>query len=462
MKMKLSEIARVVGADCPLAEGDCPTITGVAFDSRKLKPGDLFVPLAGERDGHQFLTSAEAHGAAATFIAEAKAPLTTNIPQLVVADPLKALQKLASYYLLMKVNPKVVAITGSNGKTTTKDMTAAILSKQYHVVKTPENFNNEIGVPVTILSMDTNTEVLVVEMGMDRPGQLTALSALAEPDVAVITMIGEAHIEFFKTRDKIADAKMEIVSGLKEDGLFIYNGDEPLLRDRAQTVEQQTKTFGLDPDNNLYARNIQAFEDHTEFDLSKWPDLHFTIPVMGEYNVSNALAAILVGRRFHVKPEAIQSALSHFDITANRTQWLKGDAGESILSDVYNANPTAMKAVLRDFAEFPCKGRRIAVLGDMLELGAASGELHASVAPALDPDKVAEVYLYGDEIASLRDALAQRYPASALHYFKKGDQQALINALQEDVSYQDMVLLKASHGLHLENVLTALLDGDRG
>ncbi len=140
---------------------------------------------------------------------------------------------------------------------------------------------------------------------------------------------------------------------------------------------------------------------------------------MGEYNVSNALAAILVGRRFHVKPESIQSALSHFDITANRTQWLKGDAGESILSDVYNANPTAMKAVLRDFSEFPCGGRRIAVLGDMLELGEASGDLHASVAPALDPDKVSEVYLYGDEIVTLRDALAKRYPADALHYFKK-------------------------------------------
>ncbi|WP_461214634.1 UDP-N-acetylmuramoyl-tripeptide--D-alanyl-D-alanine ligase [Lacticaseibacillus sp. GG6-2] len=460
MKMKLSEIARVVGADCPLAEDDCPTITGVAFDSRKLTAGDLFVPLQGERDGHEFLASAEAHGAAATFIAADKAPLTTGMPQLIVPDPLKALQKLASYYLLMKVNPKVVAITGSNGKTTTKDMTAAILATQYHVVKTHANFNNEIGVPFTILSMDTNTEVLVVEMGMDRPGQLEALSRLAEPDVAVITMIGEAHIEFFKTRDKIADAKMEIITGLKEDGLFVYNGDEPLLKERAEQVEQDTKTFGLAPENNLYARNIQTFEDHTEFDLSRWPDLHFTIPVMGEYNVSNALAAILVGRRFHVKPEAIQRALRHFDITANRTQWLEGDAGEAILSDVYNANPTAMKAVLHDFSEFPCQGRRIAVLGDMLELGSASADLHASVASAIDPAKVAEVYLYGDEIYPLYEALAPEFDPSRLHYFKKGDQQALINALQEDVSYKDMVMLKASHGLHLENVLAALLDGD--
>ncbi len=460
MKMKLSEIARVVGADCPLVDVDCPTITGVAFDSRELTPGDLFVPLQGERDGHEFLAAAEAHGAAATFIAADKAPLTTTIPQLVVADPLQALQKLASYYLLMKVNPKVVAITGSNGKTTTKDMTAAVLATQYHVVKTPANFNNEIGVPITILSMDTNTEVLVVEMGMDRPGQLTALSQLAEPDVAVITMIGEAHIEFFKTRDKIADAKMEITAGLKEDGLFIYNGDEPLLKDRAQQVQQDAKTFGLAPENNLYARHIQASEDHTEFDLSRWPDLHFTIPVMGEYNVANALAAILVGRRFHVKPEAIQHALSHFDITANRTQWLQGDAGEAILSDVYNANPTAMKAVLHDFSDFPCQGRRIAVLGDMLELGAASADLHTSVASAIDPDKLAEVYLYGDEIKPLAVALQARFAPERLHYFPKGEQQALINALQEDVSYNDMVMLKASHGLHLENVLTALLDGD--
>ncbi|MFD1485953.1 UDP-N-acetylmuramoyl-tripeptide--D-alanyl-D-alanine ligase [Lacticaseibacillus baoqingensis] len=460
MKMKLSEVARVVGSDCPLAEADCPTITGVAFDSRQLHPGDLFVPLQGERDGHEFLAAAAEHGAAATFIAAAKAPIATAIPQLVVDDPLQALQKLAQYYLMMKVNPKVVAITGSNGKTTTKDMAAAVLATQYHVVKTPENFNNEIGVPFTILSMDTNTEVLVVEMGMDRPGQLTALSHLAEPDVVVITMIGEAHIEFFKTRDKIADAKMEIVSGLKEDGLFVYNGDEPLLRQRATAVTQDQKTFGLDPENNLYARHIQAFEDHTEFDLSRWPDLHFSIPVMGEYNVTNALAAILVGRRFHVKPEAIQHALADFQITANRTQWLTGDAGEAILSDVYNANPTAMKAVLHDFAEFPCSGRRIAVLGDMLELGAASAELHASVATALDPTRIPEVYLYGDEISSLADTLAAKYPAAAVHYFPKGQQQALINALQADVSYQDMVVLKASHGLHLENVLQALLDGD--
>lgn len=179
MKMTLAEIARVVKAQ-PLSEADgSHVVTGLAFDSRKLKPGMLFVPLRGERDGHEFIPAAATAGAVATFVAADYLPVTTKLITLVVPDPLKAMQQLAQYYLLMKVNPKVVAITGSNGKTTTKDMTAAILATQYHVVKTPDNYNNEIGVPMTILCMEPNTEVLVLEMGMDRPGQLHALSTLS-------------------------------------------------------------------------------------------------------------------------------------------------------------------------------------------------------------------------------------------------------------------------------------------
>jgi len=455
MKMTLAEIARVVDANFNEALGDV-TVTSVAFDTRDIQAGGLFVPFKGDRDGHSFIPDAVKHQAAATFVARDHAPFVTSIPQLVVEDPLKAMQTLASYYLLMKVNPKVVAITGSNGKTTTKDMTAAVLATQYHVVKTPKNYNNEIGVPMTILSMDPNTEILVVEMGMDRPGQLSALSQLAEPDVAVITMIGEAHIEFFHTRDRIADAKMEILDGVKEDGLFIYNGDEPLLRERAAGVDLSKKTFGLNPDNDLFVKNVRAFSDHTEFDLSRWPDLHFDIPVMGEYNVTNALAAILVGRKFHIKPEEIQRALATFKITENRTQWLTGNHGEAILSDVYNANPTAMKAVIRDFSQFQCAGRRIAVLGDMLELGDASAQLHASVASELHPDAVEDVFLYGQEIKPLADALAATYAPEHLHYYPLGEQAALIAALQAMITPNDLVLLKASHGMHLENVLATL------
>ena len=459
MKMTLAEIARVVKAQ-PLSETvGSQVATGVAFDSRRLKPGLLFVPLHGERDGHEFIPAAAAAGAVATFVAEDHLPMTTKLPTLVVPDPLAAMQKLAQYYLLMKVNPKVVAITGSNGKTTTKDMTAAILATQYHVVKTPDNYNNEIGVPMTILSMEPNTEVLVLEMGMDRPGQLHALSSLAEPDVAVITMIGEAHIEFFKTRAKIADAKMEITDGLKEDGTFIFNGDEPLLVSRAKQVTQSQETFGLHPENTLFAHSISGHRNHTEFTVEQWPELTFSIPIMGEYNVVNALAALLVGRRFHVKPEAMQKALAHFQVTANRTQWLIGDVGEQILSDVYNANPTAMKAVIHDFSEFQTAGRHIAVLGDMLELGDQSRALHAGLADALDPHEIQEVYLYGSEMQALAEALTTKYPQDQVHYYPLDAKSTMIRDLQNDVGHDDMVLLKASHGLHLETVLAALVAG---
>lgn len=459
MKMTLAEVARVVNAQ-PLSEADSSrVVTGLTFDSRRLKPGMLFVPLQGERDGHEFIPAAAAAGAVATFVAADHAPIKTKLAALVVPDPLTAMQQLAQYYLLMKVNPKVVAITGSNGKTTTKDMTAAILATQYHVVKTPDNYNNEIGVPMTILSMEPNTEVLVLEMGMDHPGQLHALSSLAEPDVAVITMIGEAHIEFFKTRAKIADAKMEITDGLKEDGTFIYNGDEPLLMERAKKITQKQETFGLHPENTLFAHSINGHRNHTEFTVEQWPDLTFSIPIMGEYNVVNALAALLVGRQFHVKPEVMQKALAHFQVTANRTQWLIGDAGEQILSDVYNANPTAMRAVIRDFSEFTATGRHIAVLGDMLELGDQSQALHAGLADALDPHEVQVVYLYGSEMHALADALADKYSPDNLHYYPLSAKNQMIRDLQNDVGHDDMVLLKASHGLHLETVLAALIAG---
>lgn len=249
MKMQLSEIARALKIE-PHKEWEEITITSVSFDSRALRPGALFIPLLGEQDGHRYVDAAIKNGALAVLWQTDHKEADLAVPALKVADTLSALQELSRYYL-QKINPKVVAVTGSNGKTTTKDMIAAVLSTQFNVQKTFANFNNEIGVPMTILSMEPNTEVLVVEMGMDRFGQLEQLSRLAEPDVAVITMIGEAHIEFFGTRAKIADAKLEIVSGLKEDGALIYNGDEPLLAERTTDLIQETFTFGSEPGDDL-------------------------------------------------------------------------------------------------------------------------------------------------------------------------------------------------------------------
>ena len=453
MKMQMAEIAKALNTTC---EGDNQTvITSVAFDSRKITDGGLFVPLEGERDGHEFIASAINNGASATLWKKGHPNKPEDIAVIEVDDPLAAMQELARYYL-RKVNPTVVGITGSNGKTTTKDMIAAVLSKRFNVHKTQANFNNEIGVPQTILSMEANTEILVIEMGMDRPGQLKALSELAMPDVAVITMIGEAHIEFFKTRDKIADAKMEITDGLKEDGLLIYAGDEPLLTERVG--ELTTETFGNLTTNDLYPLQVRAGETETSFKLNAWPEMTFTIPMMGAYNVNNALAAILVGQRFHIKPELMKKALANFEVTSNRTEWLVGQKGERMLSDVYNSNPTAAKEVLHNFSHFETDGRRIAVLGDMLELGTASKKLHESLAQELDPAMIQEVFLFGDEIEPLYVTLKERYAPERLHYFNRNEQTQLIAGLQAQVQPDDLIVLKASHGLHLEKVVAALQD----
>ncbi|GAA6114463.1 UDP-N-acetylmuramoyl-tripeptide--D-alanyl-D-alanine ligase [Apilactobacillus apinorum] len=456
MKMSLTEVSRAVAAQNDTSEYEEIDITSVAFDSRQLVDGALFVPLVSENNGHDYIQSAIENGAVATFWQADHENVPTDIPVIIVNNTLEALQMLSQYYLA-KINPKVVAITGSNGKTTTKDMVASVLSTQFNVTKTNANFNNEIGVPMTILDIEPNTEILVVEMGMDRPGQLDLLSHLVEPDVAAVTMIGEAHIEFFGTRDKIADAKMEIVNGLKEDGIFVYNGDEPLLEQRSENLPF-TKTFGLSEDDDFTAYDITSTPQATSFKVKQIEDTEFKIPMLGSYNVNNALVAIAIGSLFRIREENMSKALLEVDLTNNRTEWIEGTKHEKILSDVYNSNPTAVKEVLKAFTADKISGRKIAVLGDMLELGDQSSQLHASLADSLNPDEVQSVYLIGDEIKVLYDKLVDVYPAQNLFYFKADQLDALYEQLNSEIYEGDEVLLKASHGIHLEQLLAKLTD----
>lgn len=455
MKMRLAEIAKALEVT-PKEEWEEIVVTSISFDTRSLKPGALFVPLVAEHDGHDYVERAAENGAVATLWQEGHVENTRIIPKLVVADNLQALHKLAHYYL-QKINPKVVAITGSNGKTTTKDMVAAILSQRFNVQKTHDNFNNFIGVPMTVLSMEPNTEVLVVEMGMDHFGELEKLSLLVEPDVAVITMIGEAHIEFFGTREKIADAKMEITHGLKEDGVFVYNGDEPLLTQRAKNIEQKTITFGTSEHVEVRALNVVSSDKKTSFRVAKWSNKNFVIPMIGSYNVTNAIAALSVGDFFHITVDEMEKALNSFVLTKNRTQWLVGKKGEQILSDVYNSNPTAAKLVINAFSNAPTNGKRILVIGDMLQLGANSKEMHESLADVINPKKIESVYFCGEEVKYLATKLAAKFEENQLHLYKTTDKDALVKALQKEVNVNDLLLLKGSHGIHLESVLEQLI-----
>lgn len=453
MKLTLREMATILNA--PIQNEADVAVTSTAFDSRQVKPGGLFIPLVADNDGHHYVDAAASNGATVALWQADHQNVPNHLPVIIVPDTLAAYQQLASHYL-SQVDPLVVAVSGSNGKTTTKDFIAAIGQTSYKTVKTPENFNNEIGVPQTILSMPIDTELLVIEIGMDHPGDLTFLSKLVKPDIALLTMIGEAHIEFFKTRERIADGKMEIINGLKEHGHLVFNGDEPLLLERVgQHAHLLHDSFGLNSTNDLFASEIDMTPVQASFKTNQSAQ-RFTIPMTGRYNVTNALSAITVGHLLHISDEKIAQALTEAPITENRTEWLDGQFGGKILSDVYNSNPTAAKEVLHFFADTPTQGKRIAVLGDMLQLGDASPALHASLMENLNPAKIAHVYLVGEEIKSLEEALQPIYPTGTVKRYAIDDPENLLKDLLADLTPNDTIMLKGSHGVHLENIVNQL------
>lgn len=322
-KWTLNEIAEATDGVIYDAENQGVSISNISFDSRNLSEGSLFVPLIAERNGHEYIDSAIQNGASAAFWSEDIEKAPKNFPIIQVKDTLQALQQFAKWYL-KKVNPKVVGITGSNGKTTTKDMTDAVLSAKYKTHKTVGNFNNHIGLPYTILEMPADTEAIILEMGMSQADEIRVLSILAEPNVAVITMIGESHIEFFGSRNGIADAKMEIIDGLKPDGVLIYPGEEPLLVERTAGLPKESiRTFGRTGKEKLYATDIEVKSRSTSFSINLKPELTITLPIPGEYNVQNALAAILVGIEFGISIEASAEKLEQFQLTKTGLNGLK-------------------------------------------------------------------------------------------------------------------------------------------
>ena len=447
MKLTIKEIAQVLGISGIVDERE---ISSVEFDSRKIEKNGLFVPLPGTRDGHDFVRAAKENGAIVTLWQKDRVEVPSDLVVLPVADVTKAFQTLAQYYK-QKIGPKTVAITGSNGKTTTKDMTASVLAQKYRTYKTQGNYNNDLGVPYTMLHMPDDTEVLILEMGMDHAGEIHFLSQLGQPDVAAITLIGEAHLENLGSRKNIAKAKMEIVDGLAKDGVLFVPADEPLLADLIAPISQEVQTFGL-AQGDLQATIINETSESTSFVVNEET---FVIPVLGGYNVKNALIAYGVGRYLGLSSEQIKNGLAQVELTKNRTQWLQAKNGAKLLSDVYNANPTAMRLVLESFGRLTLPGRRIAVLADMLELGPDSLAMHASMAEAI-VDRYDFVYLYGEQMQALANRLTELNVPHA--YFIPAQRQAFLEQVQQEIQPTDSVILKGSNGMQLSELVALLTE----
>lgn len=477
MHATVSDVAAWCGATYEEAAGDA-MLAGVSTDTRTLQPGQLFVPLTGTRDGHDFFEAALKAGAAASLWARSRPlPARTNgIPLLLVDDPLIALQRLAAGYLAA-TGAIVVAVTGSNGKTSTKDMICAVLSARYRVHKTDGNYNNEIGLPLTVLGAAPDTEVLVLEMGMSERGEISLLTRLARPDIAVITNVGEAHLLQLGSRRNIARAKLEIVEGLKQGGTLVMNGDEPLLAEEldrsALPPDARVVTFGESAACDYVVRDVTLSVAQTSFTVSAGTAAHpeanaganpvpttIEIPVPGKHNALNALAAVIVGNRLGLTPDQIADGLRRLKLTRMRVESLRAACGAIVLNDAYNANPTSMRAAIELVGA--CSGfraRRL-VLGDMLELGPDERRLHRDVGQWLKPSLAEYVYAYGPLSSEIAEAAKSAYPPGAVRHYT--DKDKLIAALIRDIGPEDLVLLKASRGMQLEEVAEALQRGGVG
>ena len=450
MKLTLQEIASVVGAQNDVSLFEDLTINAIEFDSRQIKTGDLFLPLQGARDGHEFIDTAFANGAVATF---SEKNITSDYPYILVVDCLKAFQDLAQYYL-EKMRVDVIAVTGSNGKTTTKDMIATILATTYKTYKTQGNYNNEIGLPYTVLHMPDDTEKIVLEMGQDHLGDIALLSNLTHPHIAVVTLIGEAHLEFFGNREKIAQGKMQITQGMDGHGILIAPADKII----SSFLPEKQKVIRFGADEDIFVTELEEHKNYLNF-KTNFLDNEIKLPVTGKYNATNAMIASYVGKLLNVSEEKIISALAQLNLTRNRTEWKKAANGADILSDVYNANPTAMKLILETFSSIPANngGKKIAVLADMKELGDSELALHAAMIASLDPAVIDRIFLFGPLMQALADEVAQVYSVGKWYYFAQADQvDELTEQIQKVLGPNDQILLKGSNSMKLAQVVECL------
>ncbi|MBN2983369.1 MULTISPECIES: UDP-N-acetylmuramoyl-tripeptide--D-alanyl-D-alanine ligase [Cohnella] len=440
-------------------------IAGVSTDTRSLAPGQLFVPLAGERfDGHDHLRAAEAAGAAAAlWQADRPIPPGAGIPLVVVRDTLAALQKLAESYLA-GLNARVVGVTGSNGKTTTKDLIASVLATGFKVHATAGNFNNHIGLPLTILRAPADTEAIVLEMGMSGKGEISLLSRLAKPDAAVVTNIGDAHLLQLGSRRNIARAKLEIAEGLKAGGALVYNGDEPLLREElahlALPEGARLVSFGEGEGCDVRLREAEVTLEGCVFRIADRPDAAFELGVTGRHNAVNALAVVAVGRLFGLGDEQIATGLKSAKLTGMRIERSKAYNGAVVLNDAYNSSPTAVRAAIGLVAQLKGYRKKWIVLSDMLELGPDEAAFHAGIGEALTPDKADALYTVGPLSAHTAERAKASFPEGAVRHF--ATKRELIEALLPELSPDDLVLVKASRGMKLEEVAFALQKGAVG
>lgn len=424
-------------------------IEEITTDSRKEIHQGLFVPLKGERfDGHHFIENVFDKGAIATLTMNKKVE-DERLITIWVEDTGKALLDLGRFYR-EQFNIPVVGITGSVGKTSTKEMVAAVLSGKWQVHKTEGNFNNEIGLPLTLFNLKQQHEAAVIEMGMNHFGEIHNLTCCSLPDLAIITNIGTSHIENLGSREGILKAKLEVLDGLKPGGLLIINGDNDLLGDLKE-LPVKTITYGLKSTNQYWAKDIISQGEYT---LATVMTPHATygirIKALGEHMVYNTLAAIAVAEHFGLTETEIMRGLAAYEPAKMRMHIASFENGLTVIDDTYNASPDSMKAALKVLKEYSRPGRKVAVLGDMFEMGEFAPELHREVGEFAAEIKVDLLISVGNLAKHILDGYRAKTAQQAYYFETK---EAFVENLPELVKEDDCILFKASRGMHFETLV---------
>jgi UDP-N-acetylmuramoyl-tripeptide--D-alanyl-D-alanine ligase len=452
--MNATPLATIAGwAGGRLAAGNPGVlISRVCTDTRALQPGDLFVAISGENfDGHDFVATAGNLGAAAALVHRAPIGAPPQLGIIEAPDTIAALQKLSHGYR-ETLSVRVVAITGSNGKTSTKDLTAAALGQKFRVHKTAGNLNNHLGVPLTLLSISAQDEIAVVEIGMNHPGEIAPLAKLASPEAAIVTNIGVAHIEYMGSREAIAQEKGALAEAVPVDGTVILNADDDMTPAIAARCDARVVTAGLIA-GDVRASDLRTLADGMEFNLHHGSHtVAATLSVPGEHMVRNATLACAAGIAFGLSLEECAAGLRSLQLSKGRLQQ-KQLAGFTVLDDSYNANPDSVVAGLATLASLPGEGRRIAVLGRMGELGTEAERGHRRVGVAAGERKIACVIAVGDQANWIAEAARENGVGHVVHV---PDTKSAAAALREFGRPGDLVLVKGSRSAKMERVIEAL------
>lgn len=453
--MTLEQVAAVCGGTLAGVPGDAAgVVTGVEIDSRNVKSGDLFVAIPGERvDGHTFIPEVLKRGAYALSeqeIADAQGAYIR------VENTVAAMKKLAKYYR-SHLDIKVVGITGSVGKTSTKEMMASVLGVKYRVHKTAGNLNNGIGLPLTIFQIEPEHEIAVLEMGISEFGEMHELADMAQPDYMVITNIGLCHLENLITRDGILKAKTESFAHLNQGGRVVLNGDDDKLSTIEAVSGEVPLFYGVEGQTlvrpTVYADCVEdcGLEGMKARIHLSGGTIDARIPIPGEHNVYNALAAACVAEQMGLSREEIRQGIGRASTISGRTNLIRV-GNVTVIDDCYNANPVSMCAAIDVLCK--AKGRKIAVLGDMGELGAEERQLHREVGVYVGEQPVDVLYCTGELSAELAEGAAERNPSLIIHHYTK--REAMTEALLADIYPEDTILIKASHFMEFPQVVTAV------